>query len=58
MWDQRYAEPGWAYGTEPNGFLADIARETEREVVEGRYHTGRGLVTQVRAFRDGTRASR
>lgn len=22
MWDQRYAEPGFAYGTEPNDFLA------------------------------------
>lgn len=21
MWDERYAEPGWAYGTEPNDFL-------------------------------------
>jgi SAM-dependent methyltransferase len=23
MWDERYAEPGWAYGTEPNDFLRD-----------------------------------
>jgi SAM-dependent methyltransferase len=22
MWDERYTEPGWAYGTEPNEFLA------------------------------------
>ncbi len=25
MWDQRYAEEGFAYGTEPNGFLAEVA---------------------------------
>ncbi|MEM6930371.1 MAG: class I SAM-dependent methyltransferase [Myxococcota bacterium] len=25
MWDERYAEEGFAYGTEPNSFLAQIA---------------------------------
>lgn len=26
FWDQRYSEPGWAYGTEPNDFLkAEVA---------------------------------
>jgi SAM-dependent methyltransferase len=25
MWDQRYAEPGFAYGTEPNDFLREQA---------------------------------
>ncbi|MEO0600022.1 MAG: class I SAM-dependent methyltransferase [Myxococcota bacterium] len=25
MWDERYAEEGFAYGTEPNSFLAEIA---------------------------------
>jgi SAM-dependent methyltransferase len=25
MWDQRYGEPGFAYGTEPNDFLAEHA---------------------------------
>jgi len=25
MWDERFSEPGFAYGTEPNGFLASIA---------------------------------
>ena len=25
MWDKRYSEPGYAYGTEPNGFLASVA---------------------------------
>lgn len=25
MWDQRYGEPGFAYGTEPNDFLAEMA---------------------------------
>jgi SAM-dependent methyltransferase len=25
MWDQRYSEPGYAYGTEPNDFLAGHA---------------------------------
>jgi SAM-dependent methyltransferase len=24
-WDERYAEPGWAYGTEPNDFLRESA---------------------------------
>lgn len=30
MWDQRYAEPGWAYGTEPNDFLAACAPRLPR----------------------------
>lgn len=25
MWDQRYGEPGFAYGTEPNDFLRSVA---------------------------------
>lgn len=25
MWDQRYAEPEWAYGTEPSDFLVEVA---------------------------------
>ena len=25
MWDERYSEPGYVYGTEPNGFLASVA---------------------------------
>jgi SAM-dependent methyltransferase len=25
MWDKRFSEPGYAYGTEPNGFLASVA---------------------------------
>jgi SAM-dependent methyltransferase len=25
MWDERFSEPGYAYGTEPNGFLATVA---------------------------------
>jgi SAM-dependent methyltransferase len=25
MWDERYSEPGYAYGTEPNAFLASVA---------------------------------
>jgi SAM-dependent methyltransferase len=24
-WDERYGRPGWAYGTEPNGFLISVA---------------------------------
>lgn len=27
MWDQRYSEPGFYYGTEPNDFLAAHARQ-------------------------------
>jgi hypothetical protein len=25
FWERRYAEPGYAYGTEPNAFLAEVA---------------------------------
>ncbi|MCW8985804.1 MAG: class I SAM-dependent methyltransferase [Thermoanaerobaculales bacterium] len=25
MWDERFSEPGYAYGTEPNGFLVSVA---------------------------------
>ena len=25
MWDERYSAPGYAYGTEPNDFLAQVA---------------------------------
>ncbi|MBU4460847.1 MAG: class I SAM-dependent methyltransferase [Verrucomicrobia bacterium] len=35
------------------GLRFDIARESEREVVEGRHHTGRAAVTQILAFQDG-----
>lgn len=35
------------------GLRFDVAAETEREVAEGRYHTGRAAVTQILAFRDG-----
>lgn len=24
IWDERFAEPGWTYGTEPNGFLVTV----------------------------------
>jgi SAM-dependent methyltransferase len=27
MWNERFAEPGYAYGTEPNGFLVSVAAE-------------------------------
>jgi SAM-dependent methyltransferase len=29
-WDERYAEPGWAYGTEPNDFLREVAPRLPR----------------------------
>ena len=29
-WDERYAEPGWAYGTEPNDFLRAVAPRLPR----------------------------
>jgi hypothetical protein len=29
-WDARYAEPGWAFGTEPNDFLRDHAQHIPR----------------------------
>ncbi len=25
MWDERYREPGYAYGSNPNDFLASVA---------------------------------
>ncbi len=30
LWDRRYAEAGWAYGTEPNAFLAECAPRLPR----------------------------
>lgn len=30
MWDERFSEPGYAYGTEPNGFLASVADRIPR----------------------------
>lgn len=30
MWDQRYSEPGYAYGTEPNDFLRAVADRLPR----------------------------
>lgn len=30
MWNERYAEPGWAYGTEPNDFLREHAHHLPR----------------------------
>lgn len=27
MWDERYSQPGFAYGTEPNEFLAEVASQ-------------------------------
>ena len=29
-WDARYAEPGWAFGTEPNDFLREMAPRLPR----------------------------
>lgn len=30
MWDERFSEPGFAYGTEPNGFLVSVAERIPR----------------------------
>ena len=30
MWDKRFSEPGYAYGTEPNGFLASVVDRIPR----------------------------
>jgi 2-polyprenyl-3-methyl-5-hydroxy-6-metoxy-1,4-benzoquinol methylase len=30
MWNERYAEPGYAYGTEPNDFLVDMVGKIPR----------------------------
>ena len=32
MWDERFSEPGFAYGTEPNGFLVSVSES----IPEGR----------------------
>jgi hypothetical protein len=37
--------------TEFDGLHFAVAREIEREVVEGRYHTGMAAVVQILAFR-------
>lgn len=41
---------------ELHGLEFEHAVETERDVVEGRYHTGRGAVVQLLAFKPGTSA--
>ncbi len=43
---------------ELDGLRFEIAHETERDIVEGRFHTGRGAVTQILAFRDDIPARR
>jgi hypothetical protein len=40
---------------ELEGLDLAVARETEREVVEGKYHRGKAAVVQVLGFRAGTR---
>ena len=30
MWDKRFSEPGYAYGTEPNGFLTSVVDQIPR----------------------------
>lgn len=56
FWDQRYGEPGWAYGTEPNDFLrAEASRIPLGEVLclaegEGRnavYLAGLGYLVEA-----------
>lgn len=53
MWNQRYAEPGFAYGTRPNDFIGlDLAHcvEIERDIHEGKYHDGPSGVVQILGF--------
>ena len=33
MWDERYSEEGYAYGTAPNGFLASVVGELQSPVL-------------------------
>ncbi len=33
FWNHRYAQPGWAYGTEPNDFLREVAPRLEGPVL-------------------------
>ena len=49
-WDQRYSEPGYAYGTEPNAFLAEVAARLPRgrvlSLAEGEGRNGVFLAEQ------------
>ena len=44
MWDERYAQPGFAYGTEPNDFLVEHAAELEGPVLSLAEGEGRNAV--------------
>lgn len=68
MWDERYSEPGYAYGTEPNRFLVSVADRIPRGAVlclaegEGRnavYLAGLGFdVTAVDSSAIGLKKTR
>jgi hypothetical protein len=55
MWDERFSEPGYAYGTEPNEFLVSVADRIPGGRVlclaEGRYHRGTAAVVQILALK-------
>lgn len=52
-WDNRYNEPGFAYGTDPNQFLASVVDRIPPGKIlslaegEGRGHTGMASVVQI-----------
>ncbi len=59
-WDARYAEVGFAYGTEPNDFLMSVTPQLqvgdalclcEGAATESRYHDGVQRTAQIFAFR-------
>lgn len=49
MWDERYATPGYVYGTEPNDFLASVAARIPRgrvlSIADGEGRNGVYLAT-------------
>lgn len=57
-WNERYSEPGYAYGTQPNDFLREQVTNLPGGRVlslaegEGKYHTGTGAVVQCIARKE------
>jgi SAM-dependent methyltransferase len=54
FWNHRYALPGWAYGTEPNDFLREVAEELEGPVLCLGEGEGRNAVFLARRGLDVT----
>lgn len=58
MWDERYSQPGFVYGTEPNDFLSDwLPRLEERLELSNRSHAPRILFPADGEGRNGVYAA-